>query len=233
MINSSILLIALPNIFRGIGIDPLQPGNTSCLLWLLLGFLVVLAVLLVSLGRLGDMYGRVRMFNLGFAVFTFFSILLSITWMHGKRWRALADPDARGAGRRRRARLRELERDPRARLPLRRPRAPRAVLHDRSSHRGADVPPGVVPHPRVRRREPRRAARSDGTRRAPVHPDHLAAGDLAAGARLRLRPDAALGRYLHAAADPRAAPRRARLRLALRPLRARGRSQPAACSLRR
>jgi MFS family permease len=83
MINSSILLIALPDIFRGIGIDPLQPGNTSYLLWLLLGFLVVLAVLLVSLGRLGDMYGRVRMFNLGFAVFTFFSILLSITWLDG------------------------------------------------------------------------------------------------------------------------------------------------------
>ncbi len=83
MINSSILLIALPDIFRGIHIDPLAPGNTSYLLWLLLGFLVVLAVLLVSLGRLGDMYGRVRMFNLGFAVFTFFSILLSVTWMHG------------------------------------------------------------------------------------------------------------------------------------------------------
>jgi MFS family permease len=83
MINSSILLIALPDIFRGIGIDPLTPGNTSYLLWLLLGFLVVLAVLLVSLGRLGDMYGRVRMFNLGFAVFTFFSILLSVTWLHG------------------------------------------------------------------------------------------------------------------------------------------------------
>jgi MFS family permease len=83
MINSSILLIALPDIFRGIGIDPLQPGNTSYLLWLLLGFLVVLAVLLVSLGRLGDMYGRVRMFNVGFAVFTVFSILLSITWLHG------------------------------------------------------------------------------------------------------------------------------------------------------
>src|SRR5579885_512470 len=82
-INQSILLIALPDIFRGIGIDPLQPGNTSYLLWLLLGFLVVLAVLLVSLGRLGDMYGRVRMFNLGFAIFTVFSILLSITWLHG------------------------------------------------------------------------------------------------------------------------------------------------------
>src|ERR1700741_4445630 len=83
MINSSILLIALPDIFRGIRLDPLQPGNTSYLLWLILGFLVVMAVLLVSLGRLGDIYGRVRMFNLGFAVFTVFSILLSVTWMHG------------------------------------------------------------------------------------------------------------------------------------------------------
>jgi MFS family permease len=82
-INASILLIALPDIFRGIKIDPLQPGNTSYLLWLILGFLVVMAVLMVSLGRLGDIYGRVRMFNLGFAVFTVFSILLSITWMTG------------------------------------------------------------------------------------------------------------------------------------------------------
>jgi MFS family permease len=82
-INSSILLIALPDIFRGIGIDPLAPGNTSYLFWLILGFLVVMAVLLVSLGRLGDIYGRVRMFNLGFAVFTAFSILLSVTWLHG------------------------------------------------------------------------------------------------------------------------------------------------------
>src|SRR5258705_11968820 len=82
-INGSILLIALPDIFRGIGVDPLAPGNTSYLLWLILGFLVVIAVLVVSLGRLGDIYGRVKMFNLGFAVFTVFSILLSVTWMHG------------------------------------------------------------------------------------------------------------------------------------------------------
>jgi MFS family permease len=82
-INGSILLIALPDIFRGIRIDPLAPGNTSYLLWLILGFLVVIAVLVVSLRRLGDIYGRVKMFNLGFAVFTVFSILLSVTWMHG------------------------------------------------------------------------------------------------------------------------------------------------------
>src|ERR1700728_311281 len=82
-INASIMLIALPDIFRGIGVNPLQPGNTSLLLWLIMGYLVVTAVLVVSFGRLGDMFGRVRMFNFGFAVFSFFSIMLSLTWMHG------------------------------------------------------------------------------------------------------------------------------------------------------
>nr|WP_245348544.1 MFS transporter [Paeniglutamicibacter psychrophenolicus] len=82
-INASILLIALPDIFRGVGIDPLQPGNTSLLLWLIMGYMVVTAVLVVSFGRLGDMYGRVRMYNAGFAIFTVFSILLAVTWMHG------------------------------------------------------------------------------------------------------------------------------------------------------
>src|ERR1700761_5189597 len=82
-INQSIILIALPDIFRGIGVDPLQPANTSYLLWMILGFLVVTAVLVVRLGRLGDMFGRVKMYNLGFAVFTAFSVLLSVTWMHG------------------------------------------------------------------------------------------------------------------------------------------------------
>jgi MFS family permease len=82
-INSSILLIALPDIFRGIRLNPLLPSNTSYLLWLIMGFLVVTAVLVVSFGRIGDMFGRVRMYNLGFAVFTVFSILLSVTWMHG------------------------------------------------------------------------------------------------------------------------------------------------------
>ena len=82
-INGSITLIALPDIFRGISLNPLQPGNTSLLLWLILGFLLVTAVLVVTFGRLGDMYGRVRIYNLGFAVFSVFSILLAVTWMHG------------------------------------------------------------------------------------------------------------------------------------------------------
>ena len=82
-INTSILLISLPAIFRGIDLQPLAPGNTSYFLWILMGFLLVTAVLVVSFGRVGDMYGRVRMYNLGFAIFTVFSILLSVTWMTG------------------------------------------------------------------------------------------------------------------------------------------------------
>ncbi len=82
-IDGSIVLIALPAIFRGIKLDPLLPGNSFFLLWMILGFLIVTSVLVVSLGKLGDLYGRVRMYNLGFAVFTFFSLLLSITWLTG------------------------------------------------------------------------------------------------------------------------------------------------------
>jgi MFS family permease len=82
-INQSIVLIALPDIFRGINVDPLAAGNTGYLLWMFMGFLVVSAVLVVSFGRLGDMFGRVRMYNLGFAVFTIASIFLAATWMSG------------------------------------------------------------------------------------------------------------------------------------------------------
>lgn len=82
-IDTSIVLIALPDIFKGIGINPLLPSNTFYLLWMILGFMIVTSVLVVSLGRLGDMLGRVRMYNLGFVVYTFFSLLLSITWMSG------------------------------------------------------------------------------------------------------------------------------------------------------
>ena len=82
-INQSIVLIALPDIFRGIGLNPLSPGNTSYLLWMFMGFLVVSAVLVVSFGRLGDMFGRVRMYNMGFAIFSVASIFLAVTWMHG------------------------------------------------------------------------------------------------------------------------------------------------------
>ena len=82
-IDTSIMLIALPDVFRGIGIDPLKAGNSFYLLWMILGFMVVTSVLVVSLGRLGDMFGRVRMYNLGFAIYTFFSLVLGVTWMHG------------------------------------------------------------------------------------------------------------------------------------------------------
>src|SRR6266851_2874908 len=82
-INQSIVLIALPDIFRGIGLNPLSSANTSYLLWMFMGFLVVSAVLVVSFGRLGEMFGRVRMYNMGFAIFSVASIFLTVTWMHG------------------------------------------------------------------------------------------------------------------------------------------------------
>src|SRR5262245_21292134 len=75
-INSSIILISLPAIFNGIGINPLRPGETNYFLWLLLGYMVVTATLLVTFGRISDMLGRVKLYNLGFAVFTLASILL-------------------------------------------------------------------------------------------------------------------------------------------------------------
>ncbi len=78
-LDSSIVLISLPAIFRGIKLDPLEPSNISYLLWMLMGYLVVTAVLVVTFGRLGDIFGRVRMYNAGFAIFTGASIALSLT----------------------------------------------------------------------------------------------------------------------------------------------------------
>src|ERR1039457_1303299 len=83
-LDASITLIAMPDIFRGIHLDPLVPANSFYLLWMILGFLVVSSVLIVSLGRLGDMYGRVRMFNLGFVIYTAASLLLTVDWLTGR-----------------------------------------------------------------------------------------------------------------------------------------------------
>ncbi|MBO1768010.1 MFS transporter [Allobranchiibius sp. GilTou38] len=88
-INSSIVIISLPAIFRGIGLNPLGAGNISYLLWTLMGFLVVSAVLVVTLGRLGDMFGRVKIYNLGFVVFTISSLFLTVDPLHqggGAMW---------------------------------------------------------------------------------------------------------------------------------------------------
>ena len=82
-INATSLIIALPVIFRGIRINPLSPSSFSYLLWILLGYMLVTAVLVVSLGRLGDMYGRVKMYNLGFVIFSVGALLAGLTWSHG------------------------------------------------------------------------------------------------------------------------------------------------------
>ncbi|MGN6587690.1 MAG: MFS transporter [Solirubrobacterales bacterium] len=83
-LDASITLIAMPDIFRGIHLDPLVPGNSFYLLWMILGYLVVSSVLIVSLGRLGDIFGRVRIYNLGFVIYTAASLLLAVDWMTGQ-----------------------------------------------------------------------------------------------------------------------------------------------------
>jgi MFS family permease len=83
-LDASITLIAMPDIFRGIKLDPLVPANSFYLLWMILGYLVVSSVLIVSLGRLGDMYGRVRIYNLGFVIYTIASLFLTVDWMTGR-----------------------------------------------------------------------------------------------------------------------------------------------------
>ncbi|QEC47242.1 MFS transporter [Baekduia soli] len=83
-LDGSITIIAMPDIFRGIHLDPLVPSNSFYLLWMILGYLVVTSVLVVSLGRLGDMVGRVRIYNLGFVIYTVASLLLAVDWMTGR-----------------------------------------------------------------------------------------------------------------------------------------------------
>jgi MFS family permease len=88
-LDGSIVIISLPAIFRGIHLDPLGAGNISYLLWMVMGYRLVQAVLVVTLGRLGDMYGRVRIYNAGFAIFTVASVLLSfdpLQGAHGALW---------------------------------------------------------------------------------------------------------------------------------------------------
>ena len=88
-IDSSIMLIAMPTIFRGIRLNPLEPSNTFYLLWMILGYQIVSSVLVVSLGRLGDIFGRVKMYNLGFVIYTVFSLLLTLdpfTAQAGAAW---------------------------------------------------------------------------------------------------------------------------------------------------
>jgi MFS family permease len=83
-LDGSITIIAMPDIFRGIHLDALVPSNSFYLLWMILGYLVVTSVLIVSLGRLGDMVGRVRIYNLGFVIYTAASLLLAVCWLQGR-----------------------------------------------------------------------------------------------------------------------------------------------------
>ena len=116
-IDASIVIVAMPAIFRGISLNPLTPGNVSFLLWMIMGYLLVQSVLVVTLGRLGDIFGRVKIYNLGFVVFTLASIALSLDPFSGPGRRAVADPVAGRAGVRRRDADGQLGGDPHDAFP--------------------------------------------------------------------------------------------------------------------
>lgn len=78
-IDSSILIIALPRIFDGMGVNPLIPGNVELLIWLLLGYTIASSATVLTIGRLSDMFGRVKLYNLGFLIFAICSILLCVS----------------------------------------------------------------------------------------------------------------------------------------------------------
>ena len=340
-VNASIVIISLPAIFRGIQLNPLTPGNVSYLLWMLMGYLVVSAVLVVTLGRLGDIYGRVRMYNVGFAVFALGALALPFDpltgpagalWLIGFRviqatggamlmanspailtdafpsdqrgmamginqvagisgqfiglilggilaavdWRLVfivSVPIGIGGTIWSYLSLRELG----ARTPARidylgnvlfgfgligilvgityglipygghsmgwtNPLVLTGVIGGvillvvfccrRTAPQGAHVRPAAAANPGVRGREHGHLARRDRARRAAVHADPLAAGDLAGAARLQLQGHAALVGHLPAAADVRLRGFWAAVGQAVRQARRPVRSPPAGCCCR-
>jgi EmrB/QacA subfamily drug resistance transporter len=72
-LDRNIILIALPTIASDL--------HTSffTLMWIVLVYWLVTAAVLLNFGRLSDMFGRVKLYNMGFALFTFGSGLCSIS----------------------------------------------------------------------------------------------------------------------------------------------------------
>jgi MFS family permease len=241
-INSSIVLISLPAIFNGVGLNPLQPGNVCYLLWMLMGYMLVTAVLVVTLGRLGDIYGRVRIYNVGFAIFAVTSVILSLDpftggkgalWLIG--WRVI---QAIGGA--------MLMANSAAIITDAFPAAQRGMAlginivaaiagsfiglvlggllaewHWRSIF-WVNVPIGLVgtvwAYRSLRDNGARRPGKIDRPRRPAVHAHHLASGHLAAIAWIQRSSHPAVGGHLPAAANRRLPRRRSAVRPALRSL---------------
>ena len=190
-INASIVLISLPAIFRGIGLNPLAPGNVSYLLWMLMGYLVVTAVLVVPFGRLGDMFGRVKIYNLGFVVFTLAAVALSFDPFHlggGALWLIALAGDS---GRRRRDADGVVVGDPDRRVPRQPARHGARRQHGRRGRR-------IVPRPADRRLPVRMALEGHLLgRRADRHRRHHLERPVAAGTRRPHAGPAGLGGHAH------------------------------------
>ncbi|WP_066797234.1 MFS transporter [Caldivirga sp. MU80] len=79
----SAIIIALPDILRGIGVNPMSPLGFASMMWLMFSYPLMVAVAVPIVGRLSDMYGRGKMFTIGDAIFTVMSTLLGIVPGYG------------------------------------------------------------------------------------------------------------------------------------------------------
>ena len=73
-VDTTIVVLALPEIQRGLQV------SLSAVVWVIISFLLVITVLATQVGRLGDMFGRVRMYEMGFAVFVLGSLACALSW---------------------------------------------------------------------------------------------------------------------------------------------------------
>jgi EmrB/QacA subfamily drug resistance transporter len=73
-VDTTIVVLALPEIQRGLHVA------LSAVVWVIISFLLVITLLATQVGRLGDMFGRVRMYEMGFAVFVLGSLACALAW---------------------------------------------------------------------------------------------------------------------------------------------------------
>ncbi|POB09612.1 MFS transporter [Sulfobacillus sp. hq2] len=71
-VDTTIVILALPTMMRALH------ANLADIIWVIMAYLLVITLLATQVGRLGDMFGRVRMYELGFLVFVLGSFLCGI-----------------------------------------------------------------------------------------------------------------------------------------------------------
>ncbi len=81
--NITMVIVAMPAIFNAFQFSTGAPDAISYIIWLITGYLIVTATMVVTFGKLSDMLGRVKLYNVGFVIFTIASVLLSAVTIKG------------------------------------------------------------------------------------------------------------------------------------------------------